>query len=55
MKKLLIIIVIPLALASCGGNASAPKVIPGAGGAHLYELMEEDSTEHQTDTTHKAQ
>lgn len=50
----LIIAIASLILTSCG-NASAPKVIPGAGGAHLYELMDEDSTEQQTDTTHKAQ
>ena len=51
----LIIAIASLILTSCGGNASAPKVIPGAGGAHLYELMDEDSTEQQVDTAHKAQ
>jgi hypothetical protein len=50
--RLLLIVIASIALFSCG-NASAPKVIPGAGGGHLYELMEEDSTEQQTDTTAK--
>lgn len=43
MKFLFIIFAGLIMLSSCG-NASAPKVIPGAGGGHLYELMEEDST-----------
>ncbi len=46
MRKLIIIVLVSIALYSCG-NASTPKVIPGAGGAHLYDLMDEDSTELQ--------
>lgn len=49
--KLLLIAIVSIIFTSCGGNASAPKVIPGAGGAHIYDMMEEDSTEQQTDTT----
>lgn len=48
----LIIAIMSILLTSCGGNASAPKVIPGAGGAQLYEMMEEDSSEIKADTTH---
>ena len=46
MKRIIVIALTALTFYSCG-NASAPKVIPGAGGAHLYELMDEDSTEMQ--------
>lgn len=46
MKRTIIIALTTLTLYSCG-NASAPKVIPGAGGMHLYDLMTEDSTEMQ--------
>lgn len=48
MRKLLMIITASLMFASCGGNASAPKVVPGAGGTQLYEMMEEDSTQVDT-------
>lgn len=46
----LIIAIISITLASCGGNSSAPKVVPGAGGTQLYEMIEEDSSEIKADT-----
>lgn len=49
--RLLIIAIASMILASCGGGASAPKVVPGAGGTQLYEMMEEDSSEIKADTT----
>lgn len=48
--RLIIIAIASIILTSCGGNASAPKVVPGAGGTQLYEMMEEDSTEIKADT-----
>lgn len=55
MKRIIILVLTTLTLYSCG-NASAPKVIPGAGGMHLYDLMDEDSTEmHKADSVRRAE
>jgi hypothetical protein len=43
---------VAISLCSCGGNAPT-KAIPGAGATHLYELMEEDSTQQKTDSVNK--
>ena len=49
MKLKLIILVFAITLGSCGGSP-APKVVPGAAGGHLYDLMDEDSPEQKPDT-----
>jgi hypothetical protein len=49
--RLIIIAIASTILSSCGGNASAPKVVPGAGSAQIYDMMEEDSSEIKVDTT----
>ncbi|HYD21567.1 MAG TPA: hypothetical protein VEB40_08835 [Flavipsychrobacter sp.] len=49
MKLKLIIAAFALILAGCGGSTT-PKAVPGAAGGHLYDLMDEDSTEQKADT-----
>jgi hypothetical protein len=50
MKTAIVILVIGASFLSSCGSASAPAVIPGGGGSHLYEMMDEDSTEVKADS-----
>ena len=50
MKLITITAVTTILFCGCGSGSNVPKVVPGAGGAQLYELMEEDSTEQKVDS-----
>jgi hypothetical protein len=52
MRTILIVIAVSVALNSCGSGA-ATKAVPGAGGDHLYDLMDEDTTEQKLDSADK--
>ncbi|MBL7718541.1 MAG: hypothetical protein JNL72_06885 [Flavipsychrobacter sp.] len=53
MKWIISLAIAATLLTSCGGNNTPSKTIPGAAGVHLYDMMDEDSTEQKTDTTKK--
>ena len=54
MRMILFVAILAATFSSCG-SGGATKAIPGAGGDHLYELMDEDSTELKADSIDKGQ
>ena len=46
MKKIILAAMVSVILmSSCAGGTTGPKVVPGAAGTHLYDMMDEDSTD----------